>query len=157
MQVCKFCQKHYDVKETKRIFGDTWWAGIYCTAQCYTKGRVVTTTINKEIEETTNIKERRSKMGIWDIVEGIETKCTPEPSLKEYHYGDLIPLDDGLYFGTGGWFVIKEGKVLITGETLWDKWGNKHYPMDLVSEWNPILKAIEELEKENKIQKETKT
>ena len=58
MQVCKFCQKHYDVKETKRIFGDTWWAGIYCTAQCYTKGQVVTTTTDKEIEEVTNIKRK---------------------------------------------------------------------------------------------------
>ena len=45
MQVCKFCQRHYDVKETKRIFGDTWWAPIYCTAQCYTKGQVATTTL----------------------------------------------------------------------------------------------------------------
>ena len=59
MQVCKFCQKHYEVKETKRIFGDTWWAPIYCTAQCFTKGRLVTTTIDKEIEEmVTQCKKR---------------------------------------------------------------------------------------------------
>ena len=37
MQKCKQCQKTYDIKETKRIFGDVWWANIYCCAQCYTK------------------------------------------------------------------------------------------------------------------------
>ena len=46
MQICKQCQKVYNPKETKRVFGDVWWASIYCTAQCYTtamninKGRV---------------------------------------------------------------------------------------------------------------------
>ena len=92
-------------------------------------------------------------MGTWDTVEGIETKCTPNPSLKEYHCGDLIPLEDGLYFGTGGWIVIKDGKVLVTGETLWDKWGNKHDPMDLVSKWNPVLKSIKEFKEEKQITK----
>ena len=52
MQVCKFCQKHYDVKETKRIFGDMWWAIIYCTAQCYTKSLFTDTMKSSEIIKT---------------------------------------------------------------------------------------------------------
>ena len=37
MRICEQCQKVYDPKETKRVFGDVWWASIYCSAQCYTK------------------------------------------------------------------------------------------------------------------------
>jgi len=73
MQVCKFCQRHYDVKETKRIYGDTWWAPIYCTAQCYTESRVTTTVIDKEIEEMiTKCKEKTN----WFILSQPE-KITP--------------------------------------------------------------------------------
>jgi len=48
MQICKFCQKSYDVKETKRVFGDMWWIYIYCSAQCYTKDQVVNKTPNSD-------------------------------------------------------------------------------------------------------------
>ena len=37
MQKCEFCKKEYDIKETIRIYGDTWWVGICCSARCYTK------------------------------------------------------------------------------------------------------------------------
>ena len=36
MAICKQCQKEYSIKETKRVFGDTWWKSSFCSAQCYT-------------------------------------------------------------------------------------------------------------------------
>ena len=58
MQKCKFCQRDYDIKETKRIFGDVWWAGIYCTAQCYTKSMFITdiTEVSMKIEKGPDLR-----------------------------------------------------------------------------------------------------
>ena len=57
MQKCKFCQKVYDVKETKRIFGDVWWVGVYCTAQCYTKSMFTTdiSEVSMKIERSSDL------------------------------------------------------------------------------------------------------
>jgi hypothetical protein len=37
MNTCKYCNNEYSRSETIRIFGDMWWTGIYCSAQCMTK------------------------------------------------------------------------------------------------------------------------
>ena len=37
---CKICGKKYDINETIRVYGDMWWAGQYCSAQCYTKWKM---------------------------------------------------------------------------------------------------------------------
>ena len=36
MTTCQQCGKQYDPKETKRVYGDTWWKNTVCSAQCYT-------------------------------------------------------------------------------------------------------------------------
>jgi hypothetical protein len=37
MNSCKLCGKEYDVKEVVRVFGDTDWKHLYCSAICFTK------------------------------------------------------------------------------------------------------------------------
>lgn len=39
LNTCQCCLKEYSRSETIRRFGDTWWTGIYCTAQCLTKAK----------------------------------------------------------------------------------------------------------------------
>ena len=38
---CKNCGNEYDIKETKRAYGDMNWINNMCSAQCYTKSIVI--------------------------------------------------------------------------------------------------------------------
>ena len=62
-------------------------------------------------------------MGVYDIVCGVQIKCTSNPTLKEYKKGDKIDLFDGLYVGYEGWFRVKKGKIIDNGTEIFDKWG----------------------------------
>lgn len=35
--ICEYCKKEYDIKEVRRVFGDTMWAHRFCSAICVTK------------------------------------------------------------------------------------------------------------------------
>ena len=68
----------------------------------------------------------------------IEIKCTENPGTTHYDLGTAIPLDDGLYIGNEGWFVVYSGKVLISGNKVYDKWGFDRVCNDLIQNNNPI-------------------
>ena len=36
---CQYCYRNYSRSEIIRVFGDMWWTGIYCSAQCMTKAK----------------------------------------------------------------------------------------------------------------------
>lgn len=63
-------------------------------------------------------------MGVYDIVCGVQVKCTPDQILKEYDIGDFIQLEDGIYIGYEGWFSVRNSKVTDNGLNAYDKWGN---------------------------------
>ncbi len=68
----------------------------------------------------------------------IEIKCTEKPGKTHYDLGTAIPLDDGLYIGNEGWFVVYKEKVLISGNKVYDKWGGERVCNDLIQNNNPI-------------------
>lgn len=96
-------------------------------------------------------KKWRCMMSMYDTVEQhLQVKCTSNPSLKNYKIGDEIPLSDGLYLCSEGWFVVLHGIVLEASSIIFDKWGNPLAPGEIIKNNNPILQVIEELEAESK-------
>ena len=86
-------------------------------------------------------------MGIYDEVgkNYIQIKCTPDPSMYHYKIGDPVGLQDGLYIGYEGWFVVDKGKVEITGKDIFDKWRDKLICGDIINPYSPVVQAIKEL------------
>jgi len=80
MQKCKFCQKDYDVKETKRIFGDVWWVGVYCTAQCYTKSMFITDIleVSMKIERNSDFRIKVMDDGRFVVSQSVEANILYE-------------------------------------------------------------------------------
>jgi len=46
--ICKICEKEYDLKETKRVYGDASWTNGICSAGCYT----ISVTMGTPAEQT---------------------------------------------------------------------------------------------------------
>ena len=84
-------------------------------------------------------------MGIYDTVteKQIQIKCTPEPCLHHYFVGDRIPLKDGLYLGNEGWFAVKTGRVIICGDKIYSKWGDRITLKKILSPYNIIGKVLQ--------------
>jgi len=84
-------------------------------------------------------------MGIYDTVseKHIQIKCTPNPCLHHYFVGEKIPLDDGLYLGFEGWFVVRKGKVREYGDRVFSKWGDEIKLEDILSRYNIVEQVIE--------------
>ena len=80
-------------------------------------------------------------MGVYDIVCGVQVKCTPDQILKEYDIGDFIQLEDGIYIGYEGWFFVRNSEVIDNGLNIYDKWGNLLSLEKLMSN-NPISEAM---------------
>lgn len=67
-------------------------------------------------------------MGVYDIVCGVQTKCTLNPCLREYKIGDKIELRKGIYIGYEGWFRVKNNRIIDSGKNIFTKWGDKIAP-----------------------------
>lgn len=76
----------------------------------------------------------------------IEIKCTPKPNGNHYDIGTHIPLDNGLYIGSNGWFVVYNEKVLIAGNKVYDKWGGQRCCNDFIHNTNPIAHHVLDVE-----------
>jgi len=85
-------------------------------------------------------------MGVYDIVCGIQVKCTPDQTLKEYKLGDLIDLKNGIYIGYEGWFNVRNRKVVDSGKDVYDKWGNLLSIEEILIN-NPIVEGIRSKDK----------
>jgi len=83
-------------------------------------------------------------MSIYDTVteKQIQIKCTPEPCMHHYFVGDRIPLEDGLYIGNEGWFVIEKSKVRNYGEKIYTKWGDEITLQEILSPHNIIGRVL---------------
>ena len=88
-------------------------------------------------------------MGVFDTVCGVQVKCTPDLIFKEYDIGDFIQLEDGIYLGYEGWFMVRNSKVTDNGLNVYDKWGNLLSLEKLMAN-NPISEAIKLIEEKNK-------
>ena len=104
MQKCKFCQKDYDVKETKRIFGDVWWVGVYCTAQCYTKSMFITDIleVSMKIERNSDFRIKVMDDGRFVVSQSVEANILYEmlqelKQIKRHLTSRMTPMpkDDG--------------------------------------------------------------
>ena len=88
-------------------------------------------------------------MGLYDTVGkfGLQIKCIEhdEPIMEHYNVGDEIPLWDGLFLCYGGWFVVKDSKVLATGEDTYDKYGGEVDISEIVDRTNPVSIAVKSL------------
>jgi len=80
-------------------------------------------------------------MGLYDIVCGVQVKCTPNQSLKEYILDDLIELEDGIYIGYEGWFRVRNNVIIDKGKNIYDKWGNL-LSLEKIMINNPVEKMI---------------
>lgn len=80
-------------------------------------------------------------MGVYDIVCGVQIKCTPDQILKDYDIGDFIQLEDGIYIGYEGWFSVRNSKVTDNGLNVYNKWGNL-LSLEKILINNPIEKMI---------------
>ena len=81
-------------------------------------------------------------MSVYDTVENIQIKCTPEPSNRHYNIGDNIPLESRLYLGNEGWFIVEQGKVMASGGKIQNKWGDSLIPSEIIASQNPVNIAI---------------
>lgn len=85
-------------------------------------------------------------MGIYDTVgkEGLQIKCIGhlELTMKHYNVRDSISLNDGLYICYGGWFVVRNQKVLCTGKRIFSKYGDEIDGDNIISELNPVSVRI---------------
>lgn len=80
-----------------------------------------------------------------------------DPCAMSYSIGDLIHLDDGIYFGHEGSFVVYQGRVVAAFDSeeqhLFDKWDRPLEFPDLQSV-NPIAEMVRRLKAQ--IENETK-
>lgn len=82
-----------------------------------------------------------------------------DPCARSYSIDDLIHLDDGIYFGHEGSFVVFQGRLVaafdVDEQHLYDKWDRPlEYP-DLHAV-NPIAQMIKALKEQLSIENETK-
>lgn len=91
-------------------------------------------------------------MGMYDTIvdksKGIAIQikfldCT----LDTYELNDKIDLFDGLYMGYGGYFYVKNNRILVIDNTMINKWGETIDTDKLVDNNNPTLKAIDKIPK----------
>ena len=88
-------------------------------------------------------------MGCYDFVgkEYIQIKLL-NCEFIHYNVGDKIDLEDGLYIAYEGYFVVNDGKILITDNKIYDKWGGELTTSELIDKYNPLgilAKQIEEV------------
>jgi hypothetical protein len=76
----------------------------------------------------------------------IQIKLTHSEGLPRYREGDELPdfgLDgDLLVLGNEGFVVIREGRVMMIADTIYDKWGNLHESGDIIRTNNPIARVV---------------
>lgn len=82
-----------------------------------------------------------------------------DPCAYTYNIGDLFHLEDGIYFGLEGSFVVFKGRLVaafdVDEQHLYDKWDRPlEYP-DLHAV-NPIAQMIKALREQLSIEDETK-
>ena len=93
-------------------------------------------------------------MGMFDMVgmDNIQIKSTPVPEMKHYDVNDKIPIDDGLWIGFEGWFVVDEGRVMKVGSNIYDKWGNRLDASTIIRGGNPFgVRRLDEIRQERLI------
>ena len=92
------------------------------------------------------------RMGTYDMVidkeKGIEIQIKLlDCDFKEYAVGDKIALPDGCYLGYGGYFVVKDGRILFVDNHLYDKYGGELDIEKIVDSVNPVALAVEKEKK----------
>lgn len=90
-------------------------------------------------------------MGKYDTVEGIQIKSTPDPCYQTYNVGDIIDLPDGLHVSYEGVFLVEEGRIKGTARDLYDKWGERLSLDTILDPKNPVLQALEKIEKRREL------
>ena len=80
-------------------------------------------------------------MGVYDIYAGVQLKVG-KCELINYKVGDKTDIPDGVYVGYEGAVVIKKGKFVAQYRTLTNKWGGHIHCSEVISNDNPIKKAI---------------
>ncbi len=99
-------------------------------------------------------------MGVYDYVGGMQVKATPNPEMKRYSLGNVIPLLDGLYLCPDGAFAVSGSVIVYINENeyskgkllkpaaVFDKWGNPVSLSELIGRNNPVFQAMQQLQKE---------
>lgn len=85
-------------------------------------------------------------MGLYDTVGKNHAQLKIHPTSDHYAIGDSIPVGDGVYLTYEGWFIVHEGKVVLEGDVIRDKWGNYIDYTQLLTDTNPIRKVVDEVE-----------
>jgi len=78
-------------------------------------------------------------MGVYDIYGEAEAQLKVGPCiLKKYKEGDIVRIRDGAYIAYEGIVVIKNGIFVGLFEDVYNKWGGKMIPSDIIDPQNPI-------------------
>ena len=85
-------------------------------------------------------------MGIYDKYGDVQLKVG-ECQLTQYNIGDETDIPDGIYVGYEGCVVIKKGKFIAQYKTMHNKWGGVIECNEVISNDNPVKKAIDEISK----------
>lgn len=86
-------------------------------------------------------------MGMYDTVgeQGIQIKCTEQDG-SHYTLHSKIRLNDGLYIGYEGYFIVKNQTIIFTGdEPFFTKWGHEIDKHELLDLYNPVSIAVKQL------------
>jgi len=77
----------------------------------------------------------------------IQIKLNTRCNGSIYKIGDSINLEDGLYIGYEGWFIVEENIITKEGSTIFNKWGDKITTVDILDPKNPVCKCIDKIDK----------
>lgn len=58
--------------------------------------------------------------------------------MKVYSKGDTILLDDGVYIGWEGYFVVEDNTIIFIDNRIYDKWGSCLKCEDVIQSRNPL-------------------
>ncbi len=87
-------------------------------------------------------------MGVFDTYVDPETTDMVQIKVNNdfdtYNVGDQCPLEDGAYVGHEGVVVVRAGRVVAVTERVWDKWGNRLKPSEVIRPNDPIAAVIDE-------------
>lgn len=96
-------------------------------------------------------------MSVYDTVgeEGIQIKCS---DLEGVHYKlyDKIILEDGLYIGYEGYFIVKNKVIIFIGhDHVYTKWGDIINRDEILDSYNPITETVDQITRKYEDMKKT--
>lgn len=85
-------------------------------------------------------------MGVYNTYAGVQLK-NGSSTLEEFKIGDVVDLPDGIYVGQEGFVIVGSAILMGKFKTITTKWGDVLQPEQVLEEYHPLKKAMQEVNK----------